>query len=208
MSTTGWPIITTPIAGLDIILADTNNPTIGQVITHDGTKFVNTSVAKLTNPTTALLSMTATGTSSVPTGNFPIAFTNTSGTLTLNAGTYLFWAIGKTVITSAVNQTGLIQLLQTGGSGTSYVSNGLTRSWAPLYGSTSFANTIATNPSSITITTIPGISASNVKTIFYSEGTITVTGSPIFTLVGNTVGASALTISLDSGSRIQFIRIA
>lgn len=204
MSTTGWQIITTPIGALDIILADTNNSTIGQVIQHDGTKFVNVDVPKLTNPTTANITMTAHGTSAVTVANTPVAFTNTSGTITLNPGTYLFWFTGNA--TTSTNQQSSIQLVKTAGSGT-YTTRGMSRSFAGLYLFSIRTNTISTSPTAMDLVQLPIINANPVESNCYSEGTITVsTASVTFTLSGNST-TGAITLTLYNGSNLQLIRV-
>jgi len=205
MATTGWQIITTPIAGLNMILADTNNSTIGQIIQHDGTKFVNTSVAKLTNPTTANIKLTAVGTATVLAANTPAVITNTSGTITLNPGTYLFWCIGST--TTSANQQSSVQLVKTAGTGT-YTSKGISRAYASLYSVGNPTNTNSTGATAINIMNPPTVNAVGVKTHCYSEGTIIVsTSSVTFTLEGNST-TGAITFTVDVGSNLQLIKVA
>ena len=90
MTTTGWPIITTPISALPLILANTTSPATGQSLIYSGTQFANAGFSTLTSLTTFTINTTASAVSTITTANTPVAFTNTSGTITLATGTYMF----------------------------------------------------------------------------------------------------------------------
>lgn len=203
MTTTGWPIITSSIAGLPMILANTTSPTTGQVLGYDGTKITNqtTTANLITTLTNAAISTTANAVATITVANTPVAFTNTSGTATLAAGTYIMFFYG--FCTASNTNTGTIELVRTAGTGTcTSVGRGhAVNGPAPLVGTRSISGAGLT---SIALVTMPNTASTyQVQT----QGVLVITASMTLTLEGvSTVGATTLTLPV--GCFVRFTKVA
>ena len=200
MSRTGWPIITTPIATLPLLLFTNTTPTVGQLIIYNGTSFVYQA-----SPTVFLsygmIRITTTGSLGI-TGGTTVTAPNNTGNITLPIGTYFCRSSGSGTCVTAANGYQLKLVKFPLGAGVLTGVGGMS-SETDITNRASVATGI-----DITVGNITGVISGLVSTKTFSSITIfTVTIAPE-TVVLSMSAVNTDNYTVNAGTITQFYRIA
>ncbi len=195
MSRTGLQIITTPIATLPLIPVSIGTPSTGDTLIFNGTTFVTTSSVGGIPTIVSIIVNTATA---FAVNNTTVAVPNTTGTVVLQTGKYMY-TISGTITTSAAVSAQL-RLVQTAGTGTfTTVGSSLCQFMTNTTSASLFSN--------VTTTTILTSTANTTSQIFNGQGEINVSTSSI-TLQLSGFSASSTNITVLAGTLINFIKVS